>query len=134
MKVCIKNIDKILSKEEIKVVKYFITLINSEIPLKKEVFLNFIPNRSIKMTTGVRLPKGHMFILSGNRLLIDVLRTLAHEWVHEFQYQKMGLKDTQKIQDIGGPEENMCNILSGIFVKKFEKEFPQYSHLLYGEN
>jgi hypothetical protein len=86
------------------------------------------------MTTGVRYPKGNLFILFGNRLLIDVLRTLSHEWVHEFQHQKMGLKDNEKIQNIGGPEENMCNILSGIFIKKFDKEFPEYSDVLYGEN
>jgi hypothetical protein len=46
----------------------------------------------------------------------------------------MGLKDNQKIQNIGGPEENMSNILSGVFLKKFEKEFPKYSKFLYGEN
>jgi hypothetical protein len=44
------------------------------------------------------------------------------------------LKDNEKIQNIGGPEENMCNILSGIFIKKFDKEFPEYSDVLYGEN
>jgi hypothetical protein len=46
----------------------------------------------------------------------------------------MVLKDNQKIQDIGGPEENMANILSGIFIKKFEKQYPNHSKLLYGEN
>jgi hypothetical protein len=86
------------------------------------------------MTTGVRFPKGEIFVLSGNRLLIDILRTLCHEWVHEFQHQKMGLKDNAKIQNIGGPEENMCNVLSGIFIKKFEKQFPKHSKVLYGED
>jgi hypothetical protein len=46
----------------------------------------------------------------------------------------MGMKDNQKIQDIGGPEENMCNILSGVFLKNFEKKFPKYSKFLYGED
>jgi hypothetical protein len=45
----------------------------------------------------------------------------------------MGLKDTDKVKDIGGTEENMANTLSGIFVKKFEKSFPNYEGLLYGE-
>jgi hypothetical protein len=134
MKVCFRNIDNILTPEEIKVLKKFVTLVNSELPLKKDVSINLLPSRNIPMTTGVRLPKGNIFILVGNRMIIDVLRTLAHEWVHEFQYQKMGLKDNEKIQDIGGPEENMCNALSGIFVKRFEKEFPNYSQILYNEN
>jgi hypothetical protein len=134
MKVCFRNIDNILTPEEIKVLKKFVTLVNSELPLKKDVSINLLPSRNIPMTTGVRLPKGNIFVLVGNRMIIDVLRTLAHEWVHEFQYQKMGLKDNEKIQDIGGPEENMCNALSGIFVKRFEKEFPNYSQILYNEN
>jgi hypothetical protein len=46
----------------------------------------------------------------------------------------MGLKDTDKIKDIGGYEENMANTLSGIFVKKFEKTFPKYEDVLYGED
>jgi hypothetical protein len=46
----------------------------------------------------------------------------------------MGLKDTDKIQNIGGPEENMANTLSGIFVKKFDKENPQYSNVIYEQD
>ena len=62
------------------------------------------------------------------------MRTLAHEWVHEYQHQKMGLKDDQPVQDIGGKVENMANALGGIMVKKFEKEFPKHEDALYGEH
>lgn len=120
--------------EQSKVVKDFVSMIQSELPLTNNVNINFVPERDVKMTTGVRFPKGKIFVLSGNRLLIDILRTLAHEWVHEYQHQKMGLKDDQKIQNIGGPEENMANILSGIFVKQFENQYPNHSKLLYGEH
>ena len=123
MKVCVKNKKNSITPKEIKVIKEFVKFIQSHLPLKRDIFITFVPDRSVKMTTGVRFPKGEIFVLSGNRLLIDVLRTLAHEWVHEFQHQKMGLKDNAKIQNIGGPEENMCNVLSGIFIKKFEKQF-----------
>jgi hypothetical protein len=133
MKVCIKNNNSI-TLEQSKVVKDFVSMIQSELPLTNNVNINFVPERDVKMTTGVRFPKGKIFVLSGNRLLIDILRTLAHEWVHEYQHQKMGLKDNEKIQDIGGPEENMANTLSGIFIKKFEKQYPNHSKLLYGED
>ena len=46
---------------------------------------------------------------------------------------KNGTQRSDKIKDIGGPEENMANTLSGIFVKKFEKSFSNYEGLLYGE-
>jgi hypothetical protein len=133
MKVCIKNNNSI-TLEQSKVVKDFVSMIQSELPLTNNVNINFVPERDVKMTTGVRFPKGKIFVLSGNRLLIDILRTLAHEWVHEYQHQKMGLKDNKKIQDIGGPEENMANTLSGIFIKQFDKNFPNHSNLLYGED
>ena len=133
MKVQLKK-NKSISSEQSKVIQDFIKMIQQEVPLNRDVHISFIPERDVNMTTGVRFPKGKIFILSGNRLLIDILRTLAHEWIHEYQYQKMGLKDNQKIQDIGGPEENMANILSGIFIKKFEKQYPNHSKLLYGEN
>ena len=83
------------------------------------------------MTTGVRLPHSLIKVLAHGRLLIDVLRTLSHEWVHELQHQKMGIKDTDKTQDIGGTVENMANVLSGIFVKKFQKDYPEYDDILY---
>jgi len=134
MKVCFKNIDNSITPKQINVIKEFVKFVQTNLPLKKDVYINFLPERSVKMTTGVRFPKGEIFVLSGNRLLIDILRTLSHEWVHEFQHQKMGLKDNAKIQNIGGPEENMCNILSGIFLKKFDKEFSKYSKFLYGED
>lgn len=133
MKVCLKNNNSITLNQG-KVIKDFIHMIHSEMPLNKDVNINFVPERNVKMTTGVRFPKGNIFVLTGGRLLIDILRTLSHEWIHEYQHQKLGLKDNQKIQDIGGPEENMANILSGIFVKKFEKENPNHSKLLYGED
>jgi hypothetical protein len=80
------------------------------------------------------MPHHKIYVLSKGRILIDVLRTLGHEWTHEFQHQKLGLKDNHKIKDIGGPEENMANVLAGIFTKKFNKKFPHHTKMLYGEN
>ena len=50
-------------------------------------------------------------ILTNKRLNRDIIRTLAHEWVHEYQYQKLGVRHTDQVKDIGGPEENMANTL-----------------------
>ena len=71
------------------------------------------------MTTGVRR-NDEMVVLVGGRMLIDVLRTIAHEWVHEYQIQKMGVSVDKPIQDIGGPIENMASILGSIYMKKFQ--------------
>ena len=133
MRVCFRQINKLYDLNQIEVLKDFTEFLHSQMELNNDIVINFLNKREDEMTTGVRKPGNEISILSANRLLIDVLRTLSHEWVHEYQHQKMGLKDTDKVKDIGGPEENMANTLSGIFVKKFEKSFPNYEGLLYGE-
>ena len=133
MKVCFKNINKFTTPEQIEVVQEFTKFLQSNLPLNQDVYITFVPERIENMTTGVRTSNSQIFVLAGQRLLIDVLRTLSHEWVHEYQHQKMGLKDTDKIQDIGGPEENMSNVLSGIFLKKFNRDYPQYTNVIFGE-
>jgi hypothetical protein len=134
MKVHFKNLRKYYTDIQIDVIKDFVVLCQKEIQLNKDVHIYFLGKRKGHMTTGVRFPGHEICILAHNRLLIDVLRTLSHEWVHEMQHQKLGLKDTDKIQDIGGEEENMSNIISGMLVKTFEKEYPNYKKLLYGED
>lgn len=134
MKACLKNSNNFFSKEQIDVIKKFIKLLQKNTSLNDDVTISFVSNnKEVPMTTGVRLPQNQILVLAKGRLLIDILRTIAHEWVHEFQHQKLGVKDTDKTQDIGGPEENMANALSGILVKKFAKKFPEVKELIYGE-
>ena len=133
MKACLKDIDKFTTTEQTEAVKDFIKFLQSNAPLNQDVYITFLPSRTEKMTTGVRMAGSQIYVLARQRMLIDIMRTISHEWVHEYQHQKMGLKDTDKIQDIGGPEENMANVLSGIFLKKFNKDYPQYSKIIFGE-
>jgi len=131
MKVCVKYKTSDLDKNDIKVLTDFIKFQQENLPLNKDVNLFFVDNRDVNMTTGVRMPQSEISVLAKGRLLIDILRTLSHEWVHEYQHQKMGVNDFSKSPDIGGPHENMANALSGIFMKRFQKEYPQHSELLY---
>jgi hypothetical protein len=133
MRVCLKNTKKLFSPDEINVIKDFIKFIQTKLQLNKDVTFTFLKTRIEPMTTGVRLPNHEIYVLSAHRLLIDVLRTIAHEWVHEYQHQKMGLRDDQPIKDIGGPEENMASVLASVYLKSFEKDFIKYEDLLYGE-
>jgi len=133
MKVCFKNLKKVFSSNKIEVIKKFVEYLQSEVPLKKDIHITFTVTRNMKMTTGVRIPHHKIYVLAHNRLLIDILRTVAHEWVHEFQHQKLGLKEKQKTKEIGGPEENMANVLAGIFTKKFQKDHLEFSKELYEE-
>jgi hypothetical protein len=134
VKTSLKNTNKYFKPIEVKSIKEFIQFLQKELPLSTNINISFDVERVGNMTTGVRLAKHDIHVLVKDRLLIDILRTLSHEWVHEFQHQKMGIKDNDKIKDIGGPEENMANVLSGIFMKKFVKEFPEFKDTMYGEN
>jgi hypothetical protein len=131
MKVCLKYKTSELDKNDIKVLADFIKFQQENLPLNKDINLYFIDNREGPMTTGVRMPHSEINVLVKGRLLIDILRTLSHEWVHEYQHQKMGVSDFSKSPDIGGPHENMANALSGIFMKMFQKEHPEHLEVLY---
>jgi len=134
MKVCFKGLNKFFHDGEIDVIKDFVKLLQQQVPLDKDITITLLQNRDLPMTTGVRMPGSNLYVLAGGRLLIDILRTLSHEWVHEFQHQKLGLKDFKNTKDIGGPEENMANILSGIFLKQFDKLHPDYSAVIFGDS
>mgnify|MGYP006271814083 CR=1 FL=1 len=134
MKVKLINASKIFNDEQKGVINEFIKFIQSQLPLKKDVQITFLERREQPMTTGVRLPHHDIRVLAGKRLLQDVLRTFAHEWVHEYQHQKLGLAELTPTKDIGGKVENMANALGGVMVKKFERDFPQFENILYDED
>ena len=134
MRVIFKNIKRDFSEEQILVIKEFTKVLQLNFPLKKDVDIFFDLVRRPDMTTGVRVDKHHIHVLSRERLLIDILRTLSHEWIHEFQHQIMGVKDTEKITNIGGPEENMAAMVASIILKKFQNDFPKFRKILYHEN
>lgn len=131
MKVTIKNKNNILNSEQIEVVELFIKFLQKYLKLSEDIIIEFTNKRIGKMTTGIRNPNNLVKILSSDRMLIDILRTLSHEWVHEYQDQVMNILKGKKIKDIGGPEENMANTVSGIFIKKFQKLNPNLEKLLY---
>ena len=128
MKVCLQGVSESGYSKDL--LKDFFELLQSELSLKNDVKILLSKNRQDGMTTGVRR-NNEMVVLVGGRMLIDVLRTIAHEWVHEYQVQKMGVPEDEPIQDIGGPIENMASILGSIYMKKFQKLFPNYEEELY---
>jgi hypothetical protein len=131
MKVVLKGTKKCFDKEQKDAIHKYVKLLQSSMPLKKQTTVVFENNRDVEMTTGVRMPNNKIHVLVHKRMFIDVLRTLAHEWAHEFEHQKLGMKNTKNVKDIGGPEENLANILAGIMTKKFQKQYPDLEEVLY---
>lgn len=127
MKVTIIHKKSGIGEDEFKMYDKFIKYLQKEFPLKHDLTITFLGERIGKMTTGSRLPHD-IRVLSKNRMNRDILRTLAHEWVHEYQ---MDIEKKEMGPDIGGENEDEANSESGAIMKKFEKAFPDSESKLY---
>lgn len=130
MRVCVKGAKKFKYPTEL--LHAVFEYLQSEVPLSKDIVVNLTDTRVGGMTTGSRTAN-EIRVIAKNRMLIDVIRTIMHEWVHEFQHQKLGLKDDATVPNIGGTAENMANVLAGIFMKKFQERYPIFDKDLYHE-
>ena len=126
MKVNLYDKSSGLGSEQINVIQDFLRFCQKNSPLKKDVDIQLLGERFGKMTTGSEI-LGRIKVLAGGRMLIDILRTIAHEWVHEFARQR-----NIKLQGFNTvSQENFANSESGIMIRMYEKSNPQLTELLY---
>ena len=130
MKVCLK-VRSGISKQKLEILMEFMKFINKELPLHKDIKIELTDIKDSDMTTGVRKKRHNIKVLYKQRMLVDVLRTIGHEWVHEFQHQKGLVKGSKKYPNIGGWVENEANALSGAILKKFVKNHKNLEEILY---
>ena len=126
MKVKIVNKNSGLSQDKMDVLQTFIIYCQDTSPLKKDVTITFLGERIGKMTTGSEI-SGTIKVLAKNRMVRDILKTIAHEWVHEFARQR-----NIKLQGYNTmSQEDYANAESGLMVTNFEKKYPELSAILY---
>ena len=128
MKVTVKHIDSGLEPQDKKMYNDFIKFINSKYPVNKELKILFLGEKNGHMSTGSQNMNGVIKVLSKNRLNRDIMRTLAHEWVHAHQRLVLG---RERGPDIGGQNEDEANAFAGQLIKMFEKEYPDYNELVF---
>jgi hypothetical protein len=126
IKVLYKN--SCVKKNKHKYIHDFIKFLNKYYPIKQELTIKFLGDRVGLMTTGSRNSKGEISVLAKNRILRDILRTLAHEWIHEYQLNVLG---REMGPDIGGINEDEANSISGKLLKIFEKINPHKEYMMY---
>ena len=98
-------------------------------PVKNIKDVIFVGNKDNGMTTGsYTIETGLIKVLAKGRMLIDVLRTLSHEWIHAAQHDFLGW---EKGPDIGGRNEYGCNTYSGVLMKLYQKHFPNNNETIY---
>lgn len=126
MKVNLYDKSSGLGSEQINVIQDFLRFCQKNSPLKKDVDIQLLGERFGKMTTGSEI-LGRIKVLAAGRMLIDILRTVAHEWVHEFARQR-----NIKLQGFNTiSQENYANSEAGIMIRMYEKSNPQLTALLY---
>jgi len=128
MKVNVEYVDLEPSKKEKELIDNFISQLKRHYPLKDDVEILFLKKKTKNMTTGVRTDKHRLKILAKDRMNRDVLRTLAHEWSHE--YQRTVLK-RKKGKDIGGKNEDDASATASQEMKKFEKSHKNLEKSIY---
>ena len=128
MKVIIKHINSDVPKENYEFFNDFIQYLQKLYPLKRDITIKFLGERVGDMTTGQRNTDNEILILSKGRMNRDILRTLAHEWVHEYQRT---ILNRDKGPDIGGKNEDEANSESGAIIKKYEKSHPKNVKQMY---
>jgi len=106
----------------------FVKFVQSQYPLKYDLTIELLSEREGVMTTGARNINHTLKILTKGRLNRDILRTLAHEWIHEYQMTILGRSIGP---DIGGENEDEANAYSARLIKLFEKKFPYDEKYMY---
>lgn len=106
----------------------FIKFLNENYPIKRDISIIFLSQRIGKMTTGSRNQAGEIKVLAKNRMMRDILRTLGHEWIHEYQLDVLG---REMGPDIGGINEDEANSIAAQLLKIFEKKYPEKEYMMY---
>lgn len=128
MKITIKHIDSDVPKENYSFFNDFIKYLQKQYPLKNDLTIIFVGDRNGSMTSGQRNDKNELLILSKGRMNRDILRTLSHEWYHEYDRTVLG---SPKGPDIGGPSEDDANAEAGKVLKQYEKSHPKNEKKMY---
>jgi hypothetical protein len=128
MKVTIKHINSDIPEDNYKFFNDYINYLQKVYPLKKDLTIIFRGDRVNNMTTGVRHDNSEISILSKGRMNRDIIRTLTHEWIHEYQITILG---RERGGDIGGQNEDEANAKSGEIIKRFEKSHPNEEPKMY---
>jgi Fe-Mn family superoxide dismutase len=128
MKVTVKHIDSGLSSEDKKMYNDFIKFLNKHYSVNNPLTILFLGKKTGNMSTGSQNMNGEIKVLSKNRLNRDIMRTLAHEWVHAHQRLVLG---RERGPDIGGQNEDEANAFAGRLIKMFEKDYPHYNGLVF---
>lgn len=119
------------SDETIQLIKDFIVFCQKKLKLVEIPHIIFHSRQKTGMTTGsFDINSNTIHVLLTGRLVLDALRTLAHEMTHAKQLET-GMLDEElpkidpsnPLGDIDTPHENQAYTFSGNYVKEFVRTY-----------
>ena len=111
------------------IVKRFLVFLKKELRLNIDIPVIFIDDTNFSrknMAFGMMTNNGVIYISIVNRHPIDILRTLAHEFVH----CKQSIKGSTMKSNPGSPAENQANAKAGEIMRKYGHLHPELFDLM----
>ena len=119
------QIDNELSFDDKKIntVKKFLNYCCDELNLDNKFTCKIVFDRESNgvKTTAYYIDSDKLVVVYGkNRMLGDILRSIAHELVHQMQHEEGRVE--YPVQDVGGEIEDEANAKAGAIIKSFIKQ------------
>jgi hypothetical protein len=114
-----------LTKEKLSIIQDFISFTRQKLGIERRVFVSLRPERDdVIATTAAYSPiEDKNYIRFNGRSLVDVLRSIGHEMVHNAQREKGVFKVGDRVTNIGGGIENAANAIAGVLIKDFTHNY-----------
>jgi hypothetical protein len=108
------------------IVDDFIEFGMDELSLPNDFKINLVNNRNNMETLGnYDMVNKEINVLSKNRAIPDIIRSIAHEMVHHRQNSNGDLRGTEEENEDGSPWEDEANAKAGELVRKFGSKNPE---------
>lgn len=119
-----KGIDG-MTPEKVGVVKDFISFVCGKLKMQEPVNVCLRRGRDeFIQTTASYVPTDNTnHVRCNGRALVDILRSLAHELVHNRQRELGMFGKGDAVQNIGGHIEDQANSVAGVFIKDFTHNY-----------
>ncbi len=102
--------------------KKFVKFCKSHLQLPEQVKIKFLREKQPSITTACYSPADKQIsVLTKDRGLIDVLRSIAHEMVHQKQHVSGELNETSG--ETGSDHENQANAQAGVIMRLFQDQY-----------
>jgi len=110
-----------MTSDKLSAIKAFIMYAKKKLGIKGRVFVSLRAERDehIRSTAAYSPEEDKNYIRCNGRALVDILRSIGHELVHNKQREDGRIDMENPPADIGGIIENEANAIAGILIKDF---------------